>query len=83
MLVAAGPNGKLVEQSGAKPYEFRLGLGEVIPGWEEQIPRMKEGGKCAVLVPPDLAYGEKGVVPTIPPHSTLFCELELLKPGAK
>jgi FK506-binding nuclear protein len=77
-LRLGGPTGKLVQHSGGKPYELRLGLGEVIKGWDEGLAGMKHGGKRAVLVPPALGYGKTGSPPMIPPHSTLFFELELL-----
>jgi FKBP-type peptidyl-prolyl cis-trans isomerase len=72
------PYGPLIEQSGHKPYEFRLGLGEVIQGWDEGVETMRRGGKRALLVPPELGYGSRGVHPNIPGKATLYFELELL-----
>ena len=60
------------------PITFILGEGQVIPGFEEVIPIMCRGQKCRVKIPPDLAYGELGYPPIIPPNSTLIYEIELI-----
>ncbi|HKP12403.1 MAG TPA: FKBP-type peptidyl-prolyl cis-trans isomerase [Blastocatellia bacterium] len=60
-----------------QPYEFRLGAGSVIQGWEEGILSMHVGGKRRLIVPPDLGYGARGKG-QIPPNATLFFEIELL-----
>lgn len=60
-----------------KPFEFRIGRGDVIRGWEEGVASMKVGGKRTLIIPPDLGYGAQGAG-TIPPHSTLIFEVELL-----
>lgn len=65
---------------GKKPIEFVLGQGQMIPGWEEGIAMMKEGGKAVLLIPSKLAYGDAGRDP-IPPFSPLVFEVELVKVG--
>jgi len=62
---------------GKEPIEFKLGDGNVIPGWEEGIMKMRAGGKAKFIIPSKLAYGENGVGP-IPPYSPLVFEVELL-----
>ncbi|HAM98229.1 MAG TPA: hypothetical protein DCQ26_06425 [Marinilabiliales bacterium] len=60
-----------------EPFTFTLGVGEVIPGWDEGIARMKMGGKYKLIIPSHLAYGDELVDP-IPPNSTLVFEIEVL-----
>ena len=61
-----------------KPFDFTIGNGEVIKGWEEGITGMRVGGKRQLRIPPDLAYGAEGSPPDIPPNSTLIFDVQLL-----
>ena len=61
------------------PFEFTLGMGEVIQGWDEGVEGMKEGGKRELVIPYQLAYGEQGIPGVIPAKSTLVFEVELLE----
>jgi FKBP-type peptidyl-prolyl cis-trans isomerase len=75
------PSGEKFDSSldHGEPFSFKLGAGQVIKGWDQGVLNMKEGGKRILLIPPDLAYGDEGVPPVIPPHSTLKFEIELLE----
>ena len=64
-----------------EPFEFTLGAGEVIPGWDEGVVGMKEGGRRQLTIPPELAYGTNGSPPAIGPNETLVFVIDLKKVG--
>lgn len=65
---------------GGQPFEFTLGSGQVIPGWDEGIAGMKEGGRRLLVIPPDLGYGASGTPDgSIPPNETLKFVVDLEK----
>ncbi len=73
-------NGKPFDSSVERgdPFHFTLGVGEVIPGWDQGLTGMQVGTKAKLTIPSDLAYGPIGVGNIIPPDATLVFEVELL-----
>jgi|SRR5579885_1185479 len=66
------------QKEGGKPFTITLGAHQVIPGWDKGLVGMKVGGKRRLTIPPDMAYGARGIPGVIPPNSTLIFDVDMV-----